>query len=277
MDEPHTMKILKVLCLASAGLAIFSPAIPVSVQAAEASTEALAKAAQNPIASMINVPIQSNIDPNWGPEDDTLAVTNIQPVLPFSLNEDWNLVTRTILPIITQPGVLADQGRETGTGDALFTGFFVPAKATEITWGVGPVVRLPTSSNERLGADEWGAGASAVALAMPGRWVIGGLISNLWGISEDDGKETNLFTLQPFINYNFDRGWYVTTSPIVTANWEASSGEKWTVPIGIGVGRIFKVGSQAMNAQAHYYYNFEKPENTGDWSIRLQLQFMFPK
>ena len=236
---------------------VFASTLPVSGLAQEASTKALAKAAQNPIASMINVPIQSNIDFDWGPDGDTFAVTNVQPVLPFSLNENWNLVTRTILPIITQPGVLPGQKRKTGIGDALFTAFFVPAEAGEITWGVGPVVQLPTTSNDRLGKDEWGAGASAVMLAMPGRWVFGGLINNVWGISEDKGDEINQLTLQPFLNYNFDRGWYVTTSPIISANWEASSGEKWTVPIGGGLGRVFKVGSQAMNVQAHYYYNLE--------------------
>ena len=111
---------------------------------------------------------------------------------------------------------------------------------------------------------------------MPGKWVIGGLISNLWGISEDPGDEINMLTFQPFVNYNIRNGLYLTFSPIITANWEASSGQKWTIPI-CGVGKIFKIGSQAMNAQVAYYHNLEKPDITGDWSIRLQLQFMFPK
>ena len=237
----------------------------------------LAKAAQNPVASMISVPIQSNINYDWGPEGKTFAVTNLQPVLPFRLNDDWNLVTRTILPIVSQPSLGADTDRLWGTGDTVFTGFFVPADSGDWTWGVGPVVQLPTTSNDRLGRDIWGAGASAVALTMPGRWVVGGLVSNLWGFDEEPGDELNLFTFQPFVNYNFDKGWYLTFSPIVTADWEADSGEKWTVPVGGGIGKIFKVGSQAMNAQLHYYYNVEKPDLVGDSSIRLQLQFMFPK
>lgn len=252
-------------------------ALPMHSLADEPNAQELARAAQNPIASMVNVPIQSNIDFDWGPDGDTFSVTNVQPVIPFRLNEDWNLITRTILPIVSQPGVLPGQSRKTGTGDTLFTGFFAPVDAGEVIWGVGPMLQLPTTSDDRLGKDEWGAGASVVVLTMPGRWVVGGLVSNLWGISEDKGDEINQFTFQPFLNYNFDRGWYVSASPIISANWEASSGEKWTVPIGAGVGRIFKIGSQAMNAQAHYYYNVEKPDITGDWSIRLQLQFMFPK
>lgn len=245
--------------------------------AQEQSASELAKKAQNPIASLISVPIQSNINYDWGPEEGTFAVTNIQPVLPFTLNDDWNVVTRTILPVVSQPGLTPEQDRKWGTSDTLFTAFFVPADSGDWTWGVGPVVQLPTTSNSRLGKDEWGAGASAVALTMPGRWVVGGLVSNVWGIDEDPGNDINLFTFQPFVNYNFDDGWYVTFSPIVTANWEASSGEKWTVPLGGGVGKIFKIGSQAMNAQVHYYYNVEKPDLVGDSNIRLQLQFMFPR
>jgi hypothetical protein len=240
-------------------------------------TGALARAAQNPIASMYSVPIQSNIDFDWGPDGDTFSVTNIQPVLPFSLGDDWNLVTRTILPVVSQPGLVPGQSRKNGIGDTLFTGFFVPSDSDDVIWGVGPVVQFPTASDSRLGKEEWGAGASAVALVMPGRWVVGGLVNNVWGIDEDRGDEINMFTFQPFVNYNFDKGLYVTFSPILTANWEASNSETWTIPVGGGVGKIFKMGKQAMNAQAHYYYNVEKPDPTGDWTIRLQLQFMFPK
>lgn len=268
---------IEMKAIASVCLGFVAMTTSLQGMAQEASAEELAKAAQNPIASMISVPIQSNIDPDWGPNGDTFAVTNIQPVLPFTISDDWNLVTRTILPIVSQPGLTPDQGRKWGTSDALFTAFFVPNDSGAWTWGVGPMVQLPTTSNSRLGKREWGAGVSAVALTMPGRWVVGGLISNLWGISEDPGDEINQFTFQPFVNYNFDKGWYFTFSPIISANWEGSSGQKWTVPLGGGIGKIFKIGGQALNAQAHYYYNVEKPDITGDYSIRLQLQFMFPR
>ena len=155
--------------------------------AEDQSASELAKAAQNPIASLISVPIQSNINFDWGPEGDTFAVTNIQPVLPFKLNDDWNLVTRTILPVVSQPGLTPEQDRKWGTGDTVFTAFFVPADSGDWTWGVGPVVQLPTTSDPRLGKDEWGAGISAVALTMPGRWVMGGLVSNVWGIRRRPG------------------------------------------------------------------------------------------
>ncbi len=247
------------------------------VTLAQPSQEDLAKAAQNPIASLISVPIQSNNDFDWGPEGKLFSVNNVQPVIPFDLNDDWNLVTRTILPIISQPGLSPGQDRETGIGNTLFSAFFVPKESGKWVWGVGPAIQLPTSSDDRLGADEWGAGVSFVALTMPGKWVIGGLVGNVWGIDTDPGNEINLFTLQPFVNYNLDKGWYLTTSPIITHNAEASSGERWTVPIGGGVGRVFSIGKQAVNAQAHVYYNVEKPDIAGDWGLRLQFQLMYPR
>ena len=245
--------------------------------AAQESTGELAKAAQNPIASLISVPIQSNNDVDWGPDGELLSINNVQPVLPFDLNEDWSVVTRTILPVISQPGITPGQGRKTGIGDTLFTAFFVPKATGEWTWGVGPAIQLPTASDARLGRDEWAAGASFVALTMPGRWVVGGLVSNIWGIGTDPGNEISLFTLQPFVNYNLDKGWYLTSSPIISADWEASSSERWTVPLGGGFGRIFAIGKQPVNAQMQAFYNIEKPDIAGDWGLRLQFQLMFPK
>ena len=237
----------------------------------------LAKAAQNPIASLISVPIQSNNDFDWGPEGELFSVNNVQPVIPVDLNDDWNLVTRTILPIISQPGLSPGQGRKNGIGNTLFTAFFVPKESGKWIWGAGPAVQLPTSSNDRLGADEWGAGVSVVALTMPGKWVFGGLVSNVWGIDTAPGNDINLFTLQPFVNYNLEKGWYLTTSPTITHNAEASSGQRWTVPLGGGVGRVFRLGQQAVNAQAQAFYNVEKPDIAGDWGLRLQFQLMFPR
>jgi hypothetical protein len=271
-------------CLASFLLMVMAPQAFAEdgdgiIEPGEDATAELAKAAQNPIASMISLPFQNNTDFNYGPLDKTRSVTNIQPVLPFALTDNLNLITRTIVPIVSTPGLVPGQGRETGLGDSSISAFFSPVNSSAWTWGAGPVLLVPTSSDDRLGADEWGAGATIVALTMPGKWVIGSLVSNIWDIDGD--TDINLFTWQYFVNYNLDKGWYLTTSPIMTANWEAASGQKWTIPVGGGFGRIFHIGKQPMNASFQYFYNIEKPEKpiatTGDWSIRLQLQFMFPK
>jgi hypothetical protein len=255
------------LSMASEGDGIIEPG--------ENEIEELARAAQNPVASMISLPFQNNTDFNFGPKDKTLSTTNIQPVIPFEMNDEWNVITRTIVPIVSQPELVDGQDRETGLGDTTFTVFLSPKDSGKWIWGAGPVALIPTNTDDRLGADEWGAGASAVVLTIQGPWVVGSLVSNVWDIDGDN--DINFFTWQYFVNYNMDDGWYLTSSPVVTANWEADSDDKWTVPVGGGVGKIFRFGEQPMNAQFQYFYNVEKPDFVGDWSIRMQLQFMFPK
>lgn len=238
----------------------------------------LAKAAQNPISNLISLPLQNNTNFGIGPDDETQNILNIQPVWPFSLGDNWNLITRTILPVVSQPDVLTGgQGRINGLGDMTFTGFFSPKNSSTLTWGVGPVILLPTATDDKLGADKWGTGASAVILTMPGNWVVGSLFSNVWSVGGAGEQDINLFTWQYFINYNLPNSWYLTTSPIITANWEANSKNRWTVPVGGGIGKIFKIGKQPVNIQASAYKNVESPDFGADWQFRLQLQFLFPK
>jgi len=263
------------------------PVLPVLLTSrsalAEQSKEELARAAQNPVANMISMPFQNNTNFNIGPDDATQNILNFQPVLPITLNDEWNLITRTIFPLMWQPVTEAtpDGGYSTdttfGLGDTTFTAFLSPQKPGKIIWGVGPVLLIPTATDDVLGADKWGAGPSVVVLTMHGHWVIGSLFSNVWSFAGSGDQDVNLFTWQYFINYNLADGWYLTSAPIITANWEAPSGEEWTVPFGGGVGKIFKIGKQPMNAQASAYYNVEKPTNGPDWQLRLQLMFMFPK
>ena len=238
----------------------------------------LAKAAQNPVADMISLPFQNNTNFGIGPDDDVQNVLNIQPVIPINLNTNWNLITRTIAPLIYQPQTVPEISSEFGLGDINETVFLSPAKPGEVIWGIGPIVSMPTATSDVLGTGKWSAGASVVALTMPGRWVIGGLVSNLWSFAGDsDRADVNQFLFQYFINYNMPEGWYLTSSPTITANWEAESGEQWTVPLGGGLGKIFKIGNQPMNAQMQAFYNVETPNEGPDWSLRFQLQFLFPK
>lgn len=240
---------------------------PVNVDDAD-----LVKAAQNPIANLISLPLQLNTNLDWGPNDDTQTILNIQPVYPFGLNDDWMVITRTILPVINQP--LPSGSDEFGLGDTTFTAFFSPTNTEGWTWGVGPVALLPTSTDDSLGAGEWGGGISAVALVMTGPWVVGGIVSNVWSF---ESSQINSFLVQPFVNYNLADGWYLTTAPIITANWEASSGETWTVPIGGGVGKVFKLGKQPVNMSLQGYKNVEHPTFGAEYQIRFQIQLLFPK
>ena len=241
-------------------------------------TTELAQAAQNPVANMISLPLQNNTNFGIGPDDDTQNILNIQPVVPIGLGDDWNLITRTIAPVIYQPEIVDGTGSEFGLGDINATLFFSPAKPGKLIWGVGPAFSFPTATDEVLGTDKWSAGPSAIALTIKGPWVIGGLVNNLWSFAGDDDRaDVNQFLFQYFINYNMADGWYLSSAPIITANWEADSGNQWTVPFGGGFGKIFKIGNQPMNAQVQAFYNVETPDNGPDWSMRLQLQFLFPK
>jgi hypothetical protein len=137
------------------------------------------------------------------------------------------------------------------------------------------VISIPTSTDDALGSGEWAAGPSVVLLTMPGSWVTGILLSNTWGF--DSEADVNFFFSQIFVNYNMKKGWFLTSQPVFTANWNAASGEEWTVPIGGGIGRIYKIGKQPVNTLVQAYYNIEKPTFGPDWQLRIQFSFLFPK
>jgi len=241
--------------------------------------EELAKATQNPVSDLISVPFQNNIEFRVGPYKKTQNILNIQPVWPFRLNNRWNIITRTIFPLISRPAFYSTENRTFGLGDTLFTAFLSPKKPGAFIWGLGPAILIPTATDKTLGSEKWGLGPSAVVLSMQGSWVYGALINNLWSFAGNYSKDPiNLFTLQPFINYNFNSGLYLTSSPIITANWKADpSSNRWVVPIGGGIGKIFKLGNLPINAQIQGFYHIIRSELGAHWSLRLQLQLLFPK
>ena len=245
------------------------------IEPGENETQELARAAQNPVASMVSLPLQNNTNFNFGPQNKTQNILNVQPVVPFSINEDWNLITRTIVPITSQPKTAPGTDRDFGIGDTTFTAFLSPKNVGKWIWGAGPVLLLPTNTDDRLGPDKWGAGPSFAILTMRGPWVAGSLFSNIWSFGGSGDDDVNFFTWQYFVNYNMSNGWYLVSSPIITANWE-NAGDEATIPFGGGIGKIFRLGKQPMNASVQAFYNVETPDNGADWQLRLQLQFLFP-
>jgi hypothetical protein len=249
--------------------------------AAAANTDSLQKATQNPVASLISVPIQNNSNFGINPGDRTQDVLNIQPVVPLSMSKDWNLVIRWIMPIVYQPLPNPSSTIETGVygfGDMQPTFFLVPKKTSKLIWGAGPIVQIPTATSEYLGQGKLGLGPSIVLLTQPGHWTLGVLANNVWSIAGSGGRPAvNQFLMQYFINYNLKKGWYLSVAPIVTANWESSNGNRWTVPIGGGVGRIMKLGFQPVNLSASFYGNAVYPTGTSSWNMRLQIALLFPK
>ena len=240
----------------------------------EQNTE-MAKKTQNPIADMVSLPFQDNTQFGVGTADRTANTLNIQPVIPTRLSTDWLLINRVILPVVTQPGLVPPQDSESGLGDTLYTGWLSPRMEGTLTLGVGPAVQVPTHSADRLGNEHWGLGPSAVVVAMLDKWVVGGLINNLWSIGGSSDPAYNQMLIQPFANYNLGDGWYLVSAPILTANWEASSSDRWMIPLGGGGGKAFRIGKQPVNINLQIYYNVEKPDLAGDWSSRFVVQFMF--
>jgi len=237
----------------------------------------LAQKTQNPISDLISLPFQNNTNFGIGPHNRTQNVLNIQPVIPFSISEDWNLVTRTIAPLISQPDFSEKSGSTFGLGDINSSLFLSPKDAGKIIWGIGPILSFPTATDDVLGTGKFGLGPTFVVLTISGPWVAGVLLNNIWSVAgKSDRADVNTMLIQYFINYNLAQGWYLVTAPIMTANWKADSGNQWTVPLGAGVGKIFKIGSQPLNASVHAYSNVVKPDFGADWTLRLQLQFLFP-
>ena len=251
---------------------------------AQQSNEDLARVAQNPLSSTISLPFQNNVNFDVGPRKRTQNVLNVQPVIPVSINADWNLITRTIMPVISQPDFGTGEGRTNGIGDIQFSAFFSPKQPTSSGWilGAGPIVQLRTATDPALGQGKWGLGPTAVALRMPkgSPWVYGVLINNVWSVGGDRHRASvNQMLIQPFINYNFPEhpGRYLSFSPIATADWTKNGGNTWTLPLGLGIGQIFRIGTQPVNAQVAGYWNAVRPDNAASWTLRLQLQFLFPK
>ena len=211
--------------------------------------EDLAKKSQSPIADLVSVPFQSNTNFNAGPFNRTQEVLNIQPVVPLRINADWNLISRTIMPVISQPSPIFN-GNTNGIGDITQEFFVTPTHPGPLIWGVGPVFTDPSATDPILGQGKVLLGPTAVLLITPGHLVMGVLVNNQWSVGGNPLRQkVNEFLAQPFINYNMAHGWFLTNSPLITANWLAAPGQQWTVPIGGGFGRVFKLGDQPVSAK----------------------------
>lgn len=239
--------------------------------------KSLAKAAQNPLSAMISLPFQNNTSFNVGPDNQTQNILLVQPVIPFSLNDDWNLIQRTIMPVTTQPGFITGDGTKTGLGNTQVLAYFSP-KAAYHGWyfGISPVLDLPASS-KHYGSQNWGYGLSGVALTMPGKWVVGLLLTQEWIPAGAGSAQVNRATFQYFVNYNLSDGWYLTSNPAMTYNKRAAAGDRFNIPVGGGVGKIVKWGKQPINLSLKAFKNVVKPNgNSADMSVQAQVQFLFP-
>ncbi|MGB5617497.1 MAG: hypothetical protein WBM78_11700 [Desulfobacterales bacterium] len=244
----------------------------------------LRAAVQNPVGAMYSLPLKFNFD--YGAPNGEASFLNIQPVIPITVG-DWNYINRIIAPLIDTPGQVTGTPEipnpppgdgATGLGDINYSLFVSPAKPKGFIWGLGPSIMLPTASDAQLGSEKWSAGPTGVILVQPKWGTYGGLVRQLWSFAgEDDRASVNQTLIEPFLNYNLDKGWYLISDIIITANWQADSSDRWTVPLGGGVGKLLKIGGQAINVRTEAYYNVEKPDSAPDWQWGFTVQFLFPK
>jgi hypothetical protein len=253
-------------------------------------TDALAKATQNPVASLISVPFQNNTNFAIGPYNRTQDVLNVQPVIPTKISPHWMLISRIIQPIVWQPYSSQPTGGEFGFGDMNPTFFLSPAKPGKLIWGAGPAWALPTATNDLLGQGKVSVGPSVVVLLQPGHWTLGALVNNVWSFAGSGSRPSvNQMVLQYFVTYNLKKGWNVSSSPILSANWhnaapldaanggDTTSGGRWTIPFGGGVGRITRLGPQPVNMALNFYGNAVHPSGASSWGMRLQIALLYPK
>ena len=247
--------------------------------AKQGSESDLAQQLTNPIANLITIPVQMNYDRDIGPRDDGWKLqTNIQPVIPFDLNDDWNLITRTIMPVIYQDDIFPGSGSDFGLGDINMSLFFSPKLPTSggWLWGVGPVLLFPTATEPLLGGDKWGAGPGLVFLTMQGPWTVGMLANHIWSYAGDSDRQdiSNTF-MQPFVAYTLPSAWTFSLQSETTYNWET---EKWSVPFNFGITKLVRWGKLPVSLQAGVGYWAKSPDSGPEGlRFRLQANFVLPK
>jgi hypothetical protein len=242
------------------------------------SDEELAKKLANPVAAMISVPFQGNYDRKIGPNNDgSRFQLNFQPVIPIELNDDWNLISRTIVPIIKQKDILPGSGTQTGVGDIVQSFFFSPRKPTEDGWilGVGPVFLLPAASNDLLGTEKWGAGPTFVGLKQNGPWTYGILANHIWSFAgNNDRTDVNATFMQPFASYTTPDAWTFGIQTETTYSWEA---EEWSIPIEGVVSKMLTIGTQKLNLFGGIKYWADSPQGgPKDFGFRAGVTLIFP-
>ena len=244
----------------------------------------LAAKTQNPVGAMYSLPFKFTFD--YGADNGEATFLNIQPVIPVTIG-DWNLINRVIMPLIDSPGMVTGTPEipnpvpgdgATGLGDINYSLYVSPAEPGKIIWGIGPSLMMDTATDDQLGSGKWSAGPTAVVLIQPKPWTVGLLGRQRWSFAGDsDRASVNQLLLEPFVNYNLANGWYLISDMILTANWQAGSSNRWTIPLGGGVGKMFEIGSQKMNTKLEAYYNAVKPDGAPDWTMSWTLQFLFPR
>ena len=266
----------------AAALALLAPAVcgaqeqqpPATPPASEG--ENLLRQLSNPVANLVSIPFQMNWDQGVGPGDQTRFLLNVQPVLPFSINEDWNLIARVIMPILSQPALAPGGSPAFGVSDVLMTAFVSPTRPG-IIWGVGPALSLPSTTQLTLGSGKWSAGPSVVVLNQVGGWMYGALWNQTWSFAGDPARDdVSVMFLQPFVSRTGANLVTVGLSSEASANWKATD-HKWTVPIILTVTKLSTLGPFPASYAIGAGVFVAKPEIGPSWRLRATLTVLLPR
>lgn len=239
------------------------------------SVEELAKLKQNPVSGLRQLLVDVVVSPDSGGSGETEGVYSLQLVWPFSLSEDWKLITYTILPLAQLPGASGGDS-VVGLSNTLINLFVAPKKPGAIIWGVGPAILLPTRTDPALGSDHPGLGPALVLFYEKNEWSGGVVAQNVWSLGGSGIDEVNEFSAQYFLNYNLPRGWFLFSNATITADWVEPSDDRWTVPAGGGFGKVFNIGKQSMSASLQGLSNVVTPNGGAKWSLNFQFSLLFP-
>jgi hypothetical protein len=249
--------------------------------AAQESNEELAKKVSNPIAALISVPFEFNYNSGYGTEDGEQLLLNIQPVIPITLNEDWNVISRTIVSVIWQDDIAGQSGEQVGLGDTLQSLFFSPSQPIKtgignMTWGAGPAIAIPTGTDDLLGSGKFGLGPTGVVIIQEGPWTYGALANHIWSVAGEGSRdEVSATFMQPFIAYTTPSAWTFIIQTESTYDWKA---EQWSVPINSSISKVVAIGSQKVQFQVGSRYWAESPSGGAeDIGATLKVTFLFPK
>jgi hypothetical protein len=236
----------------------------------------LARKLTNPVSDLVSVPFQFNWEQNVGPADETRFVLNVQPVIPFSINQDWNMIARVIVPFVSQPALVEGGAPAFGVSDVLASFFFSP-RAGSLIWGVGPVVSLPSTSFPTLGTGKWSAGPTAVVLKQTGPWTVGALWNQVWSFSGNvERSDVNQMFLQPFVAYQANRTITLTVQSETTANWKNEE-DRWTVPINVVVAKLSTFGVFPASYQLGVGAYPVHPQIGPSWKVRGAIVVLLPR
>lgn len=237
----------------------------------------LAKKLSNPVSDLVSVPFQFNWEQNVGVHDDTRFILNVQPVMPFTLTKDLNLVARVIVPLVSQPALFEGGAPTFGVSDVLTSFFFVPSRPGSFTWGAGPVISFPSTSEPTLGSGKWSVGPTIVALKQSGPWTVGALWNQVWSVGGNEARQdVSQMFVQPFIAYTTRSLWTITLQSETTANWKAEE-KKWTVPVNVLFSKLSSFGPFPASYSFGLGVYAAHPETGPTWKLRGAITLLLPR